>query len=234
MPDPAKSVKAPEHHPALESVPIPTCPKTNNWILRPAQALYQLLTRQAKKQYRQIKSTRLSDHNGQTPTKRNIENALQQLRQAKPEDTTILFLAGHGVNMGKDYYFIPTYARGEQLEKESMVPWQSLQKALANSQGRRILTRAKDAADQNIVIISATDAESTAQEIERLGHGVFTYALLEGLKGKADMLPYGGKIMFKELDTYVSYLVAQLTGNRQKTVSQASMRGFEDFVFVQL
>jgi uncharacterized caspase-like protein len=63
---------------------------------------------------------------------------------------------------------------------------------------------------------------------------VFTYALLEGLKGKADMLPDGGKIMFKELDTYVSYLVAQLTGNRQKTVSQAGMRGFEDFVFVQL
>ena len=223
--------------------------KQLDFAAKDAIALYQLLTRQAKKQYRQVKSTLLSDDKGRTPTKRNIENALRQLRQAKPEDTTILFLAGHGVNMGRDYYFLSrdVVQRGEQLEKESMVPWQSLQKALANAQGRRILLvdtchaenainprLLKDAADQNIVIIGATDTESTAQEIKRIGHGVFTYALLEGLRGKADMLPDGGKIMFKELDTYVSYLVAQLTDNRQKTVSQASMRGFEDFVFVQL
>jgi WD40 repeat protein len=162
--------------------------KQLDFAAKDAVALYQLLTTQANKQYRQVKSTLLSDHKGQTPTKRNIENALQQLRQAKPEDTTILFLSGHGVNMGKDYYFVPRDARGEQLEKESMVPWQSLQKALANSQGRRILLvdtchaegainprLLKDAADQNIVIISATDSESTAREIKRLGHGVFTY-----------------------------------------------------------
>jgi len=44
----------------------------------------------------------------------------------------------------------------------------------------------KDAADARIVVISATDSDSLAQELPELQHGVFTYALLEGLKGGAD------------------------------------------------
>jgi hypothetical protein len=229
--------------------------KQLDFAAKDAVALHQLLTTQAKKQYRQIKHTLLSDNQGQTPTKRNIENALEQLRQAKPEDTTIVFLAGHGIKMeGKDYYFIPRDVKvggagAGQLEKDSMVSWQELQTALATTQGRRILLvdtchsgdainprLLNDAAHQNIMIISATDAASVAREKKDLGHGVFTYALLEGLKGKADMLTFdgAGKISFKELDTYVSGVVQYLTDNRQKTVSQASMRGFEDFLFVQL
>jgi hypothetical protein len=215
-----------------------------------AQAFSNTLTKQAKKSYRQINPVVLSDNEGKTPTKANIEKALQALPQAKSEDTTILFLAGHGVNIGKDYYFLPkdTRQRGDKLDTDSMVSWQVLKNAIANSQGRRILLidtchagnafnqsdLLTDVAKKNIIVLSATDANSVSIEKSELGHGVFTYALLEGLKGRADLFPDGGKIKFKELDTYVSSYVAQLTDNRQKTVSQASSQEFEDFVFVQL
>ena len=40
----------------------------------------------------------------------------------------------------------------------------------------------KDASDANIVVFSATDKDTEAQETSKLGHGVFTYALLAGLQ----------------------------------------------------
>jgi uncharacterized caspase-like protein len=91
----------------------------------------------------------------------------------------------------------------------------------------------KDSADQNIIVLSATDADNVSIEIEKLGHGVFTDSLLKGLKGEADYNK-NKQIRFKELDLYVSENVVELTGNRQKTISQASSGGFKDFIFMQL
>jgi len=184
------------------------------------------------------------------PTKNNIEQALKQLNKAKANDTSIIFLSGHGMNIGKDYYLIPRDAkyRDSQIDKNSLVSWQKIQNALTNGLGRKILLidtchagnafnprLLKDSADQNIIVLSATDADNVSIEMEKLGHGVFTYSLLKGLRGKADIFDEDhGKIMFKELDAYISNYVAQLTGNRQKTISQAGSGGFKDFIFMQL
>jgi uncharacterized caspase-like protein len=215
-----------------------------------AEAIHNLLQTQGKKLYSGIKATLVSDNSGTIPTKRNIEQALKQLSKAQKDDTSIIFLSGHGMNIGKDYYLIPRDAEtnGSQIDKNSLVSWQQIQNALINGLGRKILLidtchagnafnprLLKDSADQNIMVLSATDAESVSIEMERLGHGVFTYSLLKGLKGKADMFDEdNGKIMFKELDTYVSAYVSQLTKGRQQTVSQASSSGFKDFIFMQL
>ncbi len=223
--------------------------KQLNFAAIDAQALHNTLATQAKKQYRDIKRTLLSDNYGQSPTKSNIEAALQNMPPAKPADTTILFLSGHGVNIGKDYYFVPRDARlrgDNKLDPNTLVPWQVLQQAITQSQGRRILLidtchagnafnprLLQDAGNQKLVVLSATNANSVSIEKKDLGHGVFTQALLEGIKGKAALFG-GGKITFKALDLYISNRVAELTQNRQKTVSQASYQGFEDFVFLQL
>ncbi len=49
----------------------------------------------------------------------------------------------------------------------------------------------KDAVDANIVVCSATDSATEAQQDASLGHGIFTYALAEGLNGKADLMKKG-------------------------------------------
>jgi len=215
-----------------------------------AEAIHNLLKTQGKKLYSGIKAKLLSDNSSTQPTRRNIKQALKQLSKAKANDTSIIFLSGNGMNIDKDYYLIPRYAkrRGSQIDKNSLISWQIIQNALINGLGRKILLidachagnafnprLLKDSADQNIIVLSATGADNVSIEMEKLGHGVFTYSLLQGLKGKADIFDKDhGKIMFKELDAYVSNYVAKITGNRQRTVSQFGSGGFKDFIFMQL
>lgn len=63
-----------------------------------------------------------------------------------------------------------------------------------------------------IIILAATGTEQVAAEFTKLGHGAFTYALLEGLSGKADggSSP-DGKITVKELEAFLNDLVPELT-----------------------
>ena len=53
-----------------------------------------------------------------------------------------------------------------------------------------------------------------SQELTRLGHGAFTYALLEGLSGKADIIR-DKRVTISELQLYVSTVVKQITEDRQ-------------------
>ena len=224
--------------------------KQLKFAAKDAEAIHKLLKTQGKKLYSRIKAKLLSDNSSTQPTRINIKQALKQLSKAKATDTSIIFLSGHGMNIGKDYYLIPRDAkpRGSQIDKNSLISWQIIQNALTSGLGRKILLidtchagnafnprLLKDSADQNITVLSATDADNISIEMKGLGHGVFTYSLLKGLRGKADIFDEDhGKIMFKELDAYISNYVAQLTKNRQKTISQTGSGGFKDFIFMQL
>jgi uncharacterized caspase-like protein len=154
----------------------------------------------------------------------------------------VLFLAGHGVNDGPDYLFLPTDAKanGKVFDRNTVVPWEALQAAIETSKGRRIMLvdtchsgnafnarLIKDAADASIAVYAATDAETLAQERPKLGHGVFTYAVIEGLKGGADVS--NDKVVeAQELSTYVAAMVRKLTEDRQQPVF--SEAGGKDFV----
>ena len=72
----------------------------------------------------------------------------------------------------------------------------------------------KDAADARIVVFSATAANSTAAELPELGHGVFTYALIEGLKGAADTGGDGVRLL--GLADYIYRGVTGITKDKQK------------------
>jgi uncharacterized caspase-like protein len=79
----------------------------------------------------------------------------------------------------------------------------------------------KDSSDASIAVYAATDAETRAQERPALGHGVFTYAVIEGLKGSAD-LSHDRFIEAQELSTYVDGTVRKLTADKQlPTFSQS-------------
>ncbi len=162
-----------------------------------ARDIHDFFATQQGKQYSRVESKLLADGATQ-PTSANIKAALDLFNQATPDDTVILFLSGHGDNQGQDYYFLP-YDTQEQdggWDPNTVVKWRTLQNTLQETKGRRLLLvdtchaggafnprLIKDAADSNIVVLSATDRDSVAQELPALGHGVFTYALLEGLQG---------------------------------------------------
>ena len=78
------------------------------------------------------------------PTASNIIDAVELLRQTGETDTVVLFIAGHGMNDGPDYRFLPTNAERTSgarlgLRGSTVVPWQVLQSAVEAAKGRRLL-----------------------------------------------------------------------------------------------
>jgi hypothetical protein len=74
------------------------------------------------------------------------------------------------------------------------------------------------------IILSASKASEVSEEREDLGHGVFTYYLLEGLRGKADS-DKDGIITVDEAYSYVSKKVPEVTGQNQHPIKKGEVEG---------
>ena len=74
------------------------------------------------------------------------------------------------------------------------------------------------------VVLTASRASEVSEEREDLGHGVFTYYLLEDLRGKAD-LDGDGIITVDEAYNYVSKKVPEVTGQNQNPVKKGEVEG---------
>jgi WD40 repeat protein len=183
------------------------------------------------------------------PTASNILEALDILRQTQENDTVLLFIAGHGFNDGPYYRFLPTNAErlGDAFRSTTVVSWQVLQEAIERAKGRRIMlmdtchsgnayNRRLDntAYHANIIAYTSADFDQEAMEDPSLGHGLFTYAVVEGLEGKGSL---AGKreISTKELAEYVvkrvSELAKKLQGNQ--TPQYLKARDAEDYVLAR-
>ncbi len=84
-----------------------------------------------------------------------------------------------------------------------------------------------------VCLLSASSSEQFASEFKELGHGVFTYSILEGLKGRADGGLKDSKITVNELKAFIEDLVPELTlkYRGQSQFPTGSMRG-QDFPIV--
>lgn len=80
-----------------------------------------------------------------------------------------------------------------------------------------------------IAVLASTGTEQFSSELKQLGHGIFTYSLIEGLSGKADGGNKDGKITIKELAAYLEDSVPELTKKYRGTVQypNASIRGMD-------
>jgi len=74
------------------------------------------------------------------------------------------------------------------------------------------------------VILTASDTNEISVEKDELKHGVFTYYLLEGLRGKADF-DRDGIVTVDEIYQYVSEKVPQATGQDQHPVRKGESKG---------
>jgi uncharacterized caspase-like protein len=167
-------------------------------------------------------------------TRSNILDALQQLRKSRPEDAVLVYLAGHGETVAEDWFFIPhDVIAPEQPDKLRLGGLSSQELALElkniparkivilidacksgaaasgfrGLQDRRALAQLSRASGTHL--IAATTKEQLASELPTLGHGVFTYTLLQGLQGKAAS---GGKdVTARKLMVYVEQALPELT-----------------------
>jgi WD40 repeat protein len=183
------------------------------------------------------------------PTAVNILDAIDTLKQAEETDTVVLFVAGHGINEGPNYRFLATNAEwaGDALRGSTVVPWQILQEAVEAAKGRRILfidtchsgnaynQRLGNAAyHANIIAYTAARFDQTAKEDDTLGHGLFTYAMVEGLEGKGGIAARR-QISTKELADYVIKRVDELAKaqNAEQEPQYFKGRDAEDYVLAR-
>jgi WD40 repeat protein len=187
---------------------------------------------------------------GDAPTAANILNALGVLRQTEETDTVLVFVAGHGVNEGPNYRFLPTDAAqqsGGGLLPASVIPWLAFQEAIESTKGRRILfldtchagnsynqRLSSDSYETNVIVYSAARWDQEALERPDLGHGLFTYAVVEGIAGKAAKRGSGGPITTMALRDFLVARVAELASKLGHQQEPQYFRGRDaiDYVLV--
>jgi WD40 repeat protein len=169
--------------------------------------------------FRNVHVQTLSD-GGAPPVRAAVLTALQVLRQAGGADTVVVFLASHGASdAAGNYFFIPRDAARADIEtlrdghsppaESSLISWMAFFDALRNTAGRRLLivdtcqahdisghvqeySLLKRSASSRIAFILASRGDEESQEYASGRHGLFTYALLQGLEGGADVDQDGG------------------------------------------
>jgi len=191
----------------------------------------------------------LKDENA---TKANVERELAKLKQAKPNDYFVLYIAAHGAlvpqinaqtrateevpyfvlydselsNMAGTAIRMETFRKvvSEVPAKKGLVLSDTCHSAGVQLQGRGLNTtiraNAKYLEEMNKIpsgvgFLSAADQTELSYELDSLNAGVFTYSLLEGLRGNADT-NNDGMVNFKELKDYVSDKVSELTERKQR------------------
>lgn len=199
-----------------------------NFAVPDAKGMLAFLMRSNAQLFKQVVTYELYD---QKATKTSINAHISDLYQVPPQDVVVLYFAGHGKAAGDQWFFAPHELQAldgptvqndgissEQL-KEHMARIGAQKMAILfdacesgaamhaftefdNRRSMALLSRAT-----GIHIASATTAAQSASELVDLGHGVFTYALLEGMKGKADRAPKDRQVSVTELLAFIQQYV---------------------------
>ncbi|WP_282125070.1 caspase family protein [Marinifilum flexuosum] len=81
--------------------------------------------------------------------------------------------------------------------------------------------------------LAASNSEQFATEVSTLGHGIFTYAILQGLKGQADSGSKDRKITVQELDGFLNDKVPELSKKYKGESQYPNSYGYgQDFPLV--
>jgi hypothetical protein len=198
-----------------------------------AETVAARLKEQGQGLFRDVKTNTLSNQNA---TRANIERTVAAVAtQIQPSDVFVLYLAGHGTTLDGEYSFIPwevRYTNQEALRQESL-DQEGIRKLLTGIPARKTLLlldtcgsgafatgpgRALDekgAIDKlsritGRAVLAASASDQMALEGYQ-GHGVFTYALLEGLSKAASD---NELIEVSRLADYIEDVVPKITKAR--------------------
>lgn len=174
-----------------------------------AQAVYNVLTHPATGSFRKEHVHLLTSGGEGQPTRSNILESLAVLRKtAGPEDTVLFYFSGHGLTQQGENYLLPIDAR-TSIPGETAIPLSRVYQAIRDTKRQIILLdachsgwhRSKGvmsgrmsasfadvvfAEAEGRVTFTSCNIDESSFEDDSLESGVFTYYLLEALRGEAD------------------------------------------------
>ena len=188
--------------------------------------------------YREVRTLVLTN---EEVTRESMLSGLSRfLGQAGPDDVALLFVAGHGVRdlASGSYYFLPHPANADTLLADGLRMSdfdESLRVVRRNVRAVIVMLDTCHSGSLGIPAAAAVSADEMARQMttgegffllaaakpgeeskerSQLGHGAFSYALLEGVGGQGDG-DADGTLTVSELFGYVARRVPQLTGGGQ-------------------
>ena len=203
-----------------------------------AEAFVNKIKTERAKEFDNIYVKLLSDNSKMLPSKKNIEDQLTFFRSSGPNDTVILYLAAHGMsNKAGDYFLLPADTTDEDIKlllkntnksfnPKSMVKWESFFNALRDASGKRLLivdscqarkiegnfdagSLIKRSSAASFALMAASKGNEESFESPDFGHGIFTYAILDGLNSNNIDNNSNKDIELSELFAYVSDYVEE-------------------------
>lgn len=197
-----------------------------------AQDVAQALNQGGKGVYQQVRHQVLWDDQAKRDDIRKVGQ--EMALQVRPQDAFIIYLAGHGISIDGDYYFLPWETRytSHAALKEQGFSADMLRNLLAAipaskvlvlldtcSSGRFSLAPGRGLDDKASIdrlqritgraLIAAAADEKMALEGEG-GHGVFTHTVLRALAGEANS-NRDGYVDVSELAAYVDRQLPEIT-----------------------
>ena len=174
--------------------------------------------------YNDVIDKTVTDRDGSlVTTNMIIETLSEQANKTKPIDTSIIFLAGHGVkDLKEDYHFVTSDTKIEENEKkptiENSLSWEILHRIIDQTLGKRILIVdtcqagevfrdstpninkfVKDVHDVNAVIFTGTSPQQYAMEDKK--GGVFTQCIIGAIDNRS--IYKNGSLYIHDLVNYV-------------------------------
>lgn len=210
-----------------------------NYAQTDAEELSGLLQSRGQHLFKSVAAYNLFDHKA---TGKSIRRAFQNIKKrADLEDVLVILLAGHGEIVDNQFYLLPYETKDIEDEahiervgisaKEighflTEIKAQKILLLIDACKSGQVLLALKGIEEQidrkqltsfsGIYILAAATRNQSAGEIRELGHGIFTYAIIEGLNGQADTLPSDGIITVEELIAYVKRRVPTLAKQYRK------------------
>jgi hypothetical protein len=210
-----------------------------DYAVNDAREIIEVFKGQEGKRYRQVNSLLIADGSPVMPTREDIMDSFDTFfNRAGDRDVLLLFIAGHGMNNDRgEYFFMPRdagFLDDGSIRTSRAISYRDIQGVL-DRPGQKLVfidschsegvsgrkTRGADNnslvrqfQDNSTVIFTASQGNQESQEWPELGHGVFTYSIIQGMRGAADVMK-DGEVTMKELDTYVSETVRTMTRGAQ-------------------
>jgi uncharacterized caspase-like protein len=161
-------------------------------------------------------------------TKANILEALNIFANANDNDKVIFYFSGHGNQLG----FIPYDVSNENIN--SIISYKEIKNAFKNSDASIKICYADacmsgtmkenknetihyETKNTNVAMILSSRASQNSVESFRASGGVFTYFLLKGLNGDADV-DHNNIVTIKELFKFMKPSIRKNTPNKQSPV----------------
>jgi WD40 repeat protein len=207
-----------------------------NYAKSDAESFGQVMDAKGSDLFKSLELHSLYDENA---TREQILKKLDELAaRIHPEDVFIFYYAGHGSMVENQFYFIPT--ESSRLYDQASLTKEAIEAAVLQEKFRHIsalkqliimdacqsggsveLLATRGASEEKAIaqlsrsagihVMASAGSEQFATEFNELGHGLFTYVLIRGLKGEADGAPKDGKVTIYELKSFIDDQVPEMT-----------------------